>query len=99
MTRGLVLSHSRLHPVPAQFDVLIAANRATAYGAVSRWLLHDLRNPTQALTLITELMGGPGGMDPDLLKTINESTAHLARSLELLDRVLRAPRPAWHRSP
>ena len=44
-------------------------------------------------------MGGPGGMDPDLLKTINESTAHLARSLELFDRVVRAPRPGMAPEP
>ena len=36
----------------------MAANRAAVYGQVSRWLIHELRNPTQALTLVTELMGG-----------------------------------------
>jgi signal transduction histidine kinase len=64
-------------------------NRAAAYGTVSRWLLHDLRNPTQALTLVTELLDDPDSADRELLNTIQESTGHLTRSLELLDRVLR----------
>jgi two-component system nitrogen regulation sensor histidine kinase GlnL len=62
---------------------------------VSRFLLHDLRNPTQALTLVTALMD-TGSIDRELLSTIQESASHLARSLELLDQVLRtsAPTPA-----
>ena len=66
------------------------------YGQVSRWLIHDLRNPSQALTLITELMQGEPDPDDDPPEnTIREATRHLVRSLELLDRVLRGPsRPA-----
>jgi signal transduction histidine kinase len=62
------------------------------YGQLSRWLIHDLRNPSQALTLITELMqGGPDPDDDPLEHTIRDATRHLVRSLELLDRVLRVP--------
>ena len=62
------------------------------YGQVSRWLIHDLRNPSQALTLITELMQGDSNPDDDPPEnTIREATHHLVRSLELLDRVLRIP--------
>jgi signal transduction histidine kinase len=64
-------------------------NRAATYGTVSRWLLHDLRNPTQALTLVLELLDDPGMADRELLETIQNATAHLTRSLELMDRVLR----------
>jgi signal transduction histidine kinase len=64
-------------------------NRAATYGTVSRWLLHDLRNPTQALTLVLELLDDPGMADRELFGTIRSSTAHLTRSLELVDRVLR----------
>jgi signal transduction histidine kinase len=67
-------------------------NRSSVYVQVSRWLIHDLRNPSQALTLITDLM--QGGSDPDddpPENTIREATRHLVRSLELLDRVLRVP--------
>lgn len=54
--------------------------------------MHDLRNPSQALTLITELMQEAYGPDDDPPeKTIREATRHLVRSLELLDRVLRTP--------
>jgi two-component system C4-dicarboxylate transport sensor histidine kinase DctB len=61
---------------------------------VARWLIHDLRNPTQALTLITELMDqGPEAGNTGTVETIREATTQLARSLELLDRLLRLPRP------
>jgi signal transduction histidine kinase len=68
-------------------------NRAATYGTVSRWLLHDLRNPTQALTLVLELLDDPGMADRELISTIQSSTAHLTRSLELMDRVLRPVPP------
>ncbi len=68
-------------------------NRAATYGTVSRWLLHDLRNPTQALTLVLELLDDPGMADRELIGTIQSSTAHLTHSLELMDRVLRQVPP------
>jgi signal transduction histidine kinase len=68
-------------------------NRAATYGTVSRWLLHDLRNPTQALTLVLELLDDPSMADHELISTIQGSTAHLTRSLELVDRVLRTAPP------
>jgi signal transduction histidine kinase len=59
---------------------------------VARWLIHDLRNPTQALTLIAELMlDEPDEGDDSVAATIREASGHLARSLELLDRLLRLP--------
>src|SRR5215207_9757727 len=71
---------------------LIAANRAAVYEAVSRWLLHDLRNPTQALSLLAELVGDPAaGRDPDLYATLRDATQQLAASVDLLDRTLRPP--------
>ena len=74
-------------------------NRAAAYGTVSRWLLHDLRNPAQALTLVLSLLNEPGSGDAELLSTIQGSTAHLVDSLELLDRVLRNPPPGAQAGP
>lgn len=68
----------------------MALNRATVYGQVSRWLIHDLRNPSQALTLVGELLHEerePGDEAPE--HTIRKATRHLARSLQLLDRMLR----------
>ena len=60
------------------------------YGQVARWLVHDLRNPTQALTLVSELLNeayGPDDEPPE--RTIREAATHLVRSLETLDRLLR----------
>jgi len=67
-------------------------NRSAVYGQVSRWLIHDLRNPSQALTLMVELMKeepGEGEESPE--HTMREATRHLVTSLEVLDRVLRIP--------
>jgi C4-dicarboxylate-specific signal transduction histidine kinase len=76
----------------------VAANRAAVYGQVSRWLIHDLRNPTQALTLITELMGGePDSGVEAARRSVAEATTHLTHSLELLDRALRTP--SWGTDP
>ena len=81
-------------------DHLIAAHRHAVYGRVGRWLIHDLRNPTQALTLITELMNGqPEAGDPDMVETVREATNRVARSLELLDRLLRVVPTAGEAGP
>ena len=70
----------------------MAANRASVYGQVSRWLIHDLRNPTQALTLLPELMTGKSEMDAEgARRSVMEAARHLTHALELLDRALRMP--------
>jgi two-component system C4-dicarboxylate transport sensor histidine kinase DctB len=98
--RGVPFAITSSAVVPADLDSLAAANRHALYGQVARWLIHDLRNPTQALTLITELMGeAPEAGDPGTVETIREATAQLSRSLELLDRLLRLPRPAVEAAP
>jgi two-component system, NtrC family, C4-dicarboxylate transport sensor histidine kinase DctB len=80
--------------------LLVAANRAAVYGQVARWLIHDLRNPAQALTLITELMSGePDPAVEAARRSVIEATTHLTRSLELLDRALRAPSRSADRGP
>jgi signal transduction histidine kinase len=58
---------------------------------VARWLVHDLRNPIQALTLIPELIGESSGVDQEARDTFRHSTERLGRLLVLLDHVLRAP--------
>lgn len=78
----------------------MAANRAAVYGQVSRWLIHELRNPTQALTLITELMGGePDSGGEAARRSVEDATTQLTRSLELLDRALRTPSWGSDRGP
>jgi two-component system C4-dicarboxylate transport sensor histidine kinase DctB len=62
------------------------------YGQISRWLIHDLRNPSQALTLMVELMKDePAEGEDSPEHTMREAGRHLVTSLELLDRVLRIP--------
>jgi signal transduction histidine kinase len=70
--------------------LLVAANRAAAFGAAARWVLHDLRSPAQSLTLLADLIGDP---DTDMEEILRESCGHLARSLDLLSRVVH-PSPA-----
>jgi two-component system C4-dicarboxylate transport sensor histidine kinase DctB len=78
--------------VGTDFALLAAANRTAVYGVVGRWLMHDLRNPAQAVTLVTELVrDGEDPADPMLQTTLRDAAAHLARSVRLLDRVLRLP--------
>jgi signal transduction histidine kinase len=75
--------------------VLITANRAVVYGTVARWLLHDLRNPTQALSLVSELLDAPGSeIDLDLRTTLCDATRQLSVCVELLDRSLHISSPA-----
>jgi len=98
--RGVLFAITHATVVSANLDSLAAANRHAVYGQVARWLIHDLRNPTQALTLITELMGeAPEAGDLGAVETIREATTQLSRSLELLDRLLRLPRPTAEGGP
>jgi signal transduction histidine kinase len=76
-------------PLPP--DLLVAANRAAVVSAVSRWLLHDLRTPLQAVTLLTELVAQSDleFLDPSLVGTLAEGGQSLASTIERLDRLLR----------
>ncbi|MBA3346092.1 MAG: HAMP domain-containing histidine kinase [Gemmatimonadales bacterium] len=57
---------------------------------MARWLVHDLRNPVQALTLTAHVMDEmPAGSPLAPREMIAQQSAHLARSLELLDRAFR----------
>ncbi|MBA3317378.1 MAG: HAMP domain-containing histidine kinase [Gemmatimonadales bacterium] len=76
-------------------QLLIAANRAAAYTAAARWVVHDLRSPAQSLTLLADLMADP---DTDIEEILRESCRHLGRSLDLLSRVLH-PAPPGERGP
>ncbi len=81
-------------------ELLVLANRHAVYGRAARWLIHDLRNPAQALSLITELMDDePEAGDPDAAETIREATSHLGQTLEMLDRLLRLTPPAAEPAP
>ncbi len=81
-------------PSPAILDLslLTAANRAVVYGAVARWLLHDLRGPAQALSLVLDLLQeGDATIDATLQQTLEDASGRLRGLLDLLDRTLRVP--------
>lgn len=71
---------------PLYPDLVVTANRHAVCTQVARWFIHDLRNPTQALTLLTGMMDGSGEFQ--MAETLREATAHVGRSLALLDRLL-----------
>jgi C4-dicarboxylate-specific signal transduction histidine kinase len=68
--------------------LLVAVNRAAAFNVAARWVLHDLRSPAQSLTLMADLIAEPS---QDLEDILREACANLARSLELLARVVHPP--------
>ena len=65
--------------------VLIALNRAAAFGQAARWLLHDIRSPAQSLTLLGDLLDHPHA---DIAETLRDASRQLSRALELLSRVV-----------
>jgi two-component system, NtrC family, sensor kinase len=68
--------------------VLVSANRGIVYGAVCRWLLHEVRTPAQALSLAGELIARNDGA---LTEPIRQALASHARQLRpLLDLLSRA---------
>jgi C4-dicarboxylate-specific signal transduction histidine kinase len=56
----------------------------------ARWVLHDLRSPAQSLTLMADLIADPS---EDLEPILRDACGHLARSLDLLSRVVQPPPP------
>jgi C4-dicarboxylate-specific signal transduction histidine kinase len=76
--------------------LLVAVNRAAAFNVAARWVLHDLRSPAQSLTLMADLIAEPG---EDLEGILREACANLARSLELLARVVHHPPSAGELGP
>jgi two-component system C4-dicarboxylate transport sensor histidine kinase DctB len=78
-------------PSNRDLQLLVAANRAAAFGVAARWVLHDLRGPAQWLTLLADLMADP---DTEVESILRESCSHLGRSLDLLSRVLHPSVPA-----
>jgi len=79
-------------PVPAHDDLLIAAQRAAVVQTAARWLLHELRTPLQAVTLLSDIVAqsDPDLLDPTLLGPLAEGGRRLAGDIEQLDRLLRA---------
>jgi signal transduction histidine kinase len=78
-------------PSNRDLQLLVAANRAAAFGVAARWVLHDLRSPAQSLTLLADLLADP---DTEVESILRESCSHLGRSLDLLSRVLHPSAPA-----
>src|ERR1700742_1228569 len=77
---------------PRSAALLVAANRGIAYGMLSRWLLHELRTPTQALSLAGELIARNNGALADPVRQALSSHArHIRPLLDLLSRAQSAP--------
>jgi two-component system C4-dicarboxylate transport sensor histidine kinase DctB len=70
--------------------VLVAANRASVIEAVTRWMLHDLRNPIQTLAFLPALAEADAerGSIPDWQGTLSIATAQLTAGLALLERLV-----------
>ena len=74
--------------------LLVAVNRAALYGTVSRWLIHDLRGPAQALSLVADLLEQGDTLDEPAVRTsLQEASGRLRDLLDLLEQVLRRPDP------
>jgi signal transduction histidine kinase len=76
----------------ARSALLLAANRAALYGTLARWLMHDLRGPVQAISLVTDLLEQGDTVDePSVRASIQEASGRLRQLVDLLDQVLRRP--------
>lgn len=69
------------------------ANRGAVLSTVLRWLMHDMRNPVQALCLLTEIAADPSrpGTESRLADALSEFCRRISGDLSLLERVLRPP--------
>ena len=88
---GVVWWITTIPPSNRDLPLLVAANRAAAFGVAAQWVLHDLRSPAQSLTLLADLLADP---NTEVESILRESCSHLGRSLDLLSRVLHPSTPA-----
>lgn len=73
-------------------ELLIAASRSSLRGGAVRWLVHEIRNPLQVITLTTELLELDGDQaDPDLLRMLRAGARQLAAGFHALDQLLERP--------
>jgi signal transduction histidine kinase len=86
-------------PIPRRPDagegaLLFAANRAAVAFTIARWLLHDLRNPVQMLSLLPDLVDADTGvLDPTASSALGGAVERLHEASVLLDELLRQPPP------
>jgi signal transduction histidine kinase len=79
---------------PMRTALLVAANRAALYGTVARWVMHDLRGPAQALSLVSDLLEQGDTLEESAVRaSLTEASGLLRELLDLLDQVLRRPAP------
>ncbi len=76
------------HDIPS---ILVRLNRATVFEAMSRGVVHDLRNPLQAITMAAGVIAesGSSGADPGPLGKITLKAAQQME--ETLQRIARPP--------
>ncbi|MDX2191768.1 MAG: ATP-binding protein [Gemmatimonadales bacterium] len=74
----------------AERDLLVAANRAAVVARTVRWLIHEIRNPIQVLSLAPELIDEPEAV-PSVRLMLLEGTQRLIGAFDLLEHLLRLP--------
>jgi C4-dicarboxylate-specific signal transduction histidine kinase len=73
-------------------ELLVAASRSSLRGGAVRWLVHEIRNPLQVITLTTELLELDGEKaDLDLVRMLRAGARQLAAGFHVLDQLLERP--------
>lgn len=71
---------------------MVTASRATLRGGAVRWLLHEIRNPLQVVSMTAELLEGDDpASSADLLRMLRGGVAQLSAGFHVLDQILERP--------
>ena len=71
---------------------LLANSRLRSLETVLGWMLHDIRNPVQTVTLLSALMADPDfGCDAPSLESLGTACERIRHELELIDRLVGNP--------
>jgi two-component system sensor histidine kinase HydH len=72
--------------------LLVSTNRLRTVETVLGWMLHDIRNPVQTLTLLSALLADPEfGCDPGSLESLGAACERLRHEIALIDRLVGSP--------
>ena len=86
-----------LDPAAAEFWTALArASRSHTYGTILRGILHEVRNPAQALLLASRGIADSSGLPAEhrLVTMIEQQSERLSHLLQVFGAALREPRPA-----
>lgn len=72
--------------------LLVSTSRLRTLETVLGWMLHDVRNPVQTLTLLSALIADPEfGCDPASVESLGTACERLRHELALIDRAIGSP--------